>query len=87
MGYGSLTFDKADYAKTLAATLAYFLSLQRDAVGLLTFDQVISDYIQPRYRPGHLRRLIVALERSREAVGQISLSRWSKSQRRFASAA
>src|SRR3982751_2087520 len=37
MGYGTLTYDKASYAKTAAATLAYFLSLQRDAVGLVTF--------------------------------------------------
>lgn len=64
MSYGSNEFTKADYARTLAATLAYFLSLQRDAVGLLTFDETIGEYVEPRYRPGHLRRLLVALERS-----------------------
>ena len=37
MSYGSLPYTKAQYASTLAATLAYFLSLQGDAVGLLTF--------------------------------------------------
>src|SRR5216684_2974552 len=31
MGFGSLSYDKATYAKTAAATIAYFLSLQRDA--------------------------------------------------------
>ncbi|MEX0819689.1 MAG: DUF58 domain-containing protein, partial [Pirellulaceae bacterium] len=38
MGYGSRGYEKADYARTVAATLAYFLSLQRDATGLVTFD-------------------------------------------------
>src|SRR5689334_21527806 len=36
MGYGSLTYDKSAYAKTAAATIAYFLNLQRDAIGLIT---------------------------------------------------
>jgi uncharacterized protein (DUF58 family) len=62
MGYGSLGYDKAEYAKTCAATLAYFLSLQRDGVGLLTFDETVSDYLPARYRPGHLHRLMLTLE-------------------------
>ncbi len=36
MTYGSLGYTKAQYANTLAATLAYFLHQQGDAVGLLT---------------------------------------------------
>jgi uncharacterized protein (DUF58 family) len=64
MGYGSLAYDKATYAKTAAATLAYFLSLQRDAVGLITFDDRIHECLPARFRPGHLHRLFVALERS-----------------------
>src|SRR3954469_17190250 len=64
MGYGSLAYTKVDYARTVAATLAYFLSMQRDAVGLVTFDQRIADYLPARYRPGHLHRLMVCLERA-----------------------
>ena len=64
MGFGSVEYTKVDYARTAAATLAYFLSMQRDAVGLLTFDQAISDYLPARYRPGHLHRLMVCLERA-----------------------
>ena len=64
MGFGSLGYDKAEYARTVAATLAYFLSTQRDAVGLMTFDQQVTDYIPARYRAGHLHRLMIALERS-----------------------
>ncbi|WP_254507987.1 DUF58 domain-containing protein [Anatilimnocola floriformis] len=64
MGYGSLAYDKAEYAKTAAATIAYFLSLQRDAAGLVTFDDKIREYLPARFRPGHLHRLFLALERS-----------------------
>lgn len=62
MEYGSLGYNKADYARTVAATLAYFMSTQRDAVGLLTFDQGIADFLPPRYRPGHMHRLMMILE-------------------------
>jgi uncharacterized protein (DUF58 family) len=64
MGFGSLGYAKADYAKTAAATFAYFLSLQRDAVGLITFDEQIQEYLPARYRPGHIHRVMLALERS-----------------------
>jgi len=63
MGYGSGPYTKGDYARTAAATIAYFLSRQRDAVGLITFDDRITDYLPPRHRPGHLRRLMGILER------------------------
>src|SRR5687767_10230892 len=64
MGYGSIDYTKVEYARTAAATLAYFLSMQRDAVGLVTFDQQIADYVPARYRPGHLHRLMICLERA-----------------------
>ena len=54
--------SKHQYAATLAATLAYFLSQQGDAVGLTRFDDAVRDYLPPRNRPGHLRRLMLALE-------------------------
>ncbi|HEV3166210.1 MAG TPA: DUF58 domain-containing protein [Isosphaeraceae bacterium] len=63
MGYRSGAYSKSDYARTAAATIAYFLSTQRDAVGLLTFEDRITEYLPPRHRPGHLRRLMAALER------------------------
>jgi uncharacterized protein (DUF58 family) len=62
MGYSTLAYDKATYARTAAATIAYFLALQRDAVGLITFDAGIKDYLPARFRPGHLHRLMMALE-------------------------
>lgn len=74
MEYGSLGFTKLDYAKTLAATLGYFLLQQRDAVGLAPFTDGIEDYVPPAYRAGHLRRLLVQLERSpRQRETQIAV--------------
>ena len=64
MGFGSLEYTKVEYAKTLAATFAYFLNRQRDAVGLLTFGDRIQELIPTRFRAGHLRRLMMGLEHS-----------------------
>src|ERR1051325_5871052 len=63
MTYGSRGPSKEAYSNTLAATLAYFLSHQGDAVGLLTFDEQIREFLPARNRPGHLRHLMLALEK------------------------
>jgi uncharacterized protein (DUF58 family) len=63
MAYSSLGYTKAQYAATLAATLAYFLHRQGDAVGLLTFDEKVRDYLPARHRPAHLRQIMLALDR------------------------
>jgi uncharacterized protein (DUF58 family) len=62
MAYGSGGWTKGEYAATLAATLATFLTGQGDAVGLVTFAGDIEGYLPPRHRAGHLRRLLHALE-------------------------
>ena len=62
MEFGSLGYTKAQYAGTLIATLAYFLYLQGDAVGLLTFNDQVREYLPARHRKGHLRHLMLALE-------------------------
>jgi uncharacterized protein (DUF58 family) len=63
MTYGSRGYTKVDYARTFAATLAYFLAQQGDATGLLTFDERVREYLPARHRPGHLRHLMLALEK------------------------
>lgn len=63
MDFGTLDYTKTEYARTLAATLAYFLNRQRDAVGLLTFDEAVDAYIPARFHPGGLARIMAALER------------------------
>lgn len=69
MQYGSAGFTKAQYAATLAATLACFLMKQGDAVGLTTFSEKLGEHIPPRNRPGHLRRLIAELEKPARSGG------------------
>ena len=63
MSFTSIGYTKADYAATLAATLAYFLYLQGDAVGVLTFDEQVREYLPARHRTGHLRQLMLALDK------------------------
>jgi uncharacterized protein (DUF58 family) len=63
MDYGSAGYTKAEYASTLAATLGYFLELQSDAIGLLTFADTLRDYLPARHRPGHLRQFMLTLEK------------------------
>jgi len=63
MDFGSLAYTKCDYARTVAATLAYYLTLQRDAIGLLTFDEDISDVLTARFRTGQLKRILSLLEK------------------------
>src|SRR3954471_623657 len=68
MSFGSWGHSKADYARTLAATLGWFLSQQGDATGLMTFDGAVREYLPARHRPGHLRQLMLALEKPASGV-------------------
>jgi uncharacterized protein (DUF58 family) len=64
MQYGTVGYQKLEYARTLAATLAYYWGLQRDAVGLVTFDRTIGDMLPARYRSGQLKRILSLLARN-----------------------
>jgi uncharacterized protein (DUF58 family) len=66
MKYGSPrvqgpSMEKIEYARFLAASLAYMAHLQRDAVGLIVFDDDVRDYIRPSSRQGQLARILNAL--------------------------
>lgn len=50
--------NKHDYAGMLSGALSYMMLRQRDAVGLVTFDQKIRRYIPPRSKSGHLHVLL-----------------------------
>lgn len=69
MAYGSGAHAKAQYAATLAATLAYFLFNQGDAVGLALFDDAIQQFLPCRNRPNYLHRLMLALEAQPDGPG------------------
>ena len=56
---GRLT--KLGYAEILTASLALLLLRQRDAVGVVRFDEKIRSAVPPRARKGHWRRVIAAL--------------------------
>src|ERR671915_555804 len=53
---------KLAYAERLAAALALLLLRQRDAVGLVRFDERVRTAIPPRARSGQWRRIVVALD-------------------------
>jgi uncharacterized protein (DUF58 family) len=54
---------KLEYASYLAGALAYLMNRQRDAVGLLTFDDHIRELLPASARPGHLKSVLLTLER------------------------
>jgi uncharacterized protein (DUF58 family) len=65
MKYTSHNITKMDYARYTAASLFYLTSqMQRDAAGLIIFDDELRNYIRPSTRQGQLHRLLAALERA-----------------------
>ncbi len=64
MAYSGQTVSKFEYARQIAASLAYLMIHQRDAVGLVTFDSDIRRMLPARTAPGHFSVLCKALESS-----------------------
>jgi uncharacterized protein (DUF58 family) len=65
MQFGSHGVNKMDYARYLAASLFYLaIHDQRDAAGLITFDDEIRSFVRPSTRQGQLHRLMAALEQA-----------------------
>jgi len=64
MGYGSHQVTKLDYARFVAASLCYMASVQRDAAGLIVFDEEVTNYVAPSTRQGQLFRLLHAVEKA-----------------------
>jgi len=64
MGFGSHAVNKLDYARFLAASLCYLAHVQRDAAGLIVFDEDVTNYVAPSTRQGQLFRLLHAIERA-----------------------
>jgi uncharacterized protein (DUF58 family) len=65
MQYTSGPPMKMDYARYIAASLFYLaIRNQRDAAGLIVFDDQVREYIRPSTRPGQLARLFAGLERA-----------------------
>jgi uncharacterized protein (DUF58 family) len=65
MQYTSGPTKKMDYARYIAASLFYLaIRNQRDAAGLIVFDDEVREYVSPSTRQGQLARLFAALERA-----------------------
>jgi uncharacterized protein (DUF58 family) len=62
MRYGAGPMTKYDYACTIAASLAYLLLRQRDAVGCAAFDDAVRMTVPLRTKQNHLDSIIQALE-------------------------
>ncbi len=60
-GSNGKPMEKIEYARFLAASLAYLAHLQRDAVGLIVFDDDVRSYIRASSRQGQLARILNAL--------------------------
>lgn len=65
MGYASNGLSKFDYGSTLAASLAYLMLKQQDAVGLATFSDKVHTILPPKATQGHLLAILQALEQRR----------------------
>jgi uncharacterized protein (DUF58 family) len=86
MDYASQGISKLDYARYLAACLAYFSFHQRDRVGLVTFDQDVVTQVPPtgrrldtilhsidRITPGGRGQLDLPLRRIAESIRRRSI--------------
>ena len=61
MAYSSGGISKLNYGITLASALSYFIMRQRDAVGLITFDDEIRNYLPAKCRQPHLMQILRTL--------------------------
>ncbi|HEX4167559.1 MAG TPA: DUF58 domain-containing protein [Terracidiphilus sp.] len=65
MNFSSHELSKIDYARFIAASLFYLaIKNQRDAAGLIVFDDEVRNYIRPSTRAGQLHRLLSGLEQA-----------------------
>ena len=73
MNYRGKHAGKFQYAQYIAASLAYLMLHQRDAVGLVIHDTHVRHEIQPRTSSKHLLRVLQALE-STQPGGETSMA-------------
>jgi uncharacterized protein (DUF58 family) len=59
--------SKFEYGKILAASFAYLLLRQQDAVGLALYSDKLNSYIRPKSKRTHLKQLLTELENFKAA--------------------
>ena len=67
MTYGSGEITKLDYGSYLSAALTHLMLNQRDAMGLVLFDEKIRKFIPPRAAPSHANIIMGALDKIQSA--------------------
>ena len=78
VGDAGKTLSKFDYATRLAAAIALILVRQRDATGLIAYDETLRAVVPPRARLGQwplLTRTIAALKPSGRTAAELALPR------------
>ena len=73
MGFSSQKVSKLDYARYLAASLAYLAMRQKDGVGMISFNTDLVSYVPPQTQRGHFFTLLHHLE-SLHMTGQTDIS-------------
>jgi uncharacterized protein (DUF58 family) len=78
MAFGSLAWTKFDYARWCAAALAHLVIRQRDAAGLVLFDEDVRDKVAPRTGLAQENDMLQSLEQAtpRGATGVGSVLHW-----------
>jgi uncharacterized protein (DUF58 family) len=69
MGFATTAVTKLQYAKFLAATLAYMAARQHDAVGLIVFDDKVREHRRASSRSGRLSGVLHAIDRAQPGTG------------------
>jgi len=62
MNYGSHGVTKLDYSRFLTVSIAYLANQQRDAAGVIIFDDDVKNYVPPSTRQGQFMRVAHAIE-------------------------
>lgn len=64
MTFGTHAVNKLDFGRFLAASLCYMATQQRDAAGLIVFDEDVTNYVAPSTKQGQIFRLLHAIEKA-----------------------
>ena len=54
--------SKLEYAQCMAASLAWLILRQQDAVSLVTFDEQVQTFLRPASHPAHLQQMVDIME-------------------------
>lgn len=65
MTFSSHQVTKLDYVRYLSASLAYLSNRQRDAAGIIIFDDEVQNYVAPSTRQGQFMRVAHAIEHAK----------------------